>query len=150
MARIYGQGIATGIATFETEVPGWETWDRGHLDVCRLVAEVADEVVGFAVLSPVSSRFVYRGVAEPSIYVAGAARGTGVGHALLGRTVERTEEAGFWTLQTVIFPENVASVRLHERHGFRVVGTRERIGQRDGVWRDVLLMERRSASVGTR
>jgi phosphinothricin acetyltransferase len=150
VAGIYREGIATGIATFETEVPDWESWDRSHLDVCRLVAEKDGEVVAFAALSQVSSRLVYWGVAEPSIYVAEAARGSGVGDSLLGRFVHETEEAGFWTMQTAIFPENLASVRLHERHGFRVVGTRERIGQLDGVWRDVLLMERRSTRVGNR
>lgn len=148
VARIYGEGIATGDATFETEVPDWDGWDSGHLDVCRLVAAVDDEVVAFAVLSPVSTRLVYKGVAEPSIYVAESARGKGVGNSLLGRFVADTEDHGFWTLQTAIFPENVASVRLHQRHGFRVVGFRERLGKRDGVWRDVLLMERRSSAVG--
>lgn len=149
VARIYGEGIGTGNATFETEVPEWGPWDTGHLRSCRLVAEADGEVVGFAALSPVSSRLVYRGVAEPSIYVAEAARGNGVGNALMARFVAATEEAGFWTLQTAIFPENAASVRLHESHGFRIVGRRERIGQLDGVWRDVLLMERRSSRVGT-
>jgi L-amino acid N-acyltransferase YncA len=148
VARIYGEGIATGNATFETEVPAWDEWDRGHLDVCRLVAVSNGAVVAFAALSRVSARPVYRGVAEPSIYVAAAARGKRVGDSLLGKLVATTEDAEFWTLQTAIFPENVASVRLHERHGFRVVGTRERLGQRDGVWRDVLLMERRSSTVG--
>lgn len=148
VARIYGDGIATGNATFETDVPEWDKWDGGHLDVCRLVAESDGTVVAFAALSQVSARRVYRGVAEPSIYVAGDVRGSGVGSALLGRLVVDSEEAGFWTLQTAIFPENAASIRLHERHGFRIVGTRERIGQRDGVWRDVLLLERRSSLVG--
>lgn len=149
VARIYGEGIGTGNATFETDVPDWDTWDRGRLGPCRLVAEFDDEVVGFAALSPVSSRFVYRGVAETSIYVAEAVRGTGVGNTLMARFVAASEEAGFWTLQAAMFPENAASVGLHERHGFRVVGRRERIGQINGVWRDVLLMERRSSAVGT-
>lgn len=149
VARIYGDGIATGDATFEIEVPDWDTWDRGHLDTCRLIAEAGGTVLAFAALSPVSARWVYRGVAEPSIYVAADERGKGVGNSLMRRFVADTEEAGFWTLQTAIFPENLASVRLHERNGFRIVGTRERLGQRDGVWRDVLLMERRSHAVGT-
>lgn len=148
VTRIYGDGIATGNATFETDVPDWDEWDRGHLATCRLVAESDGAVVAFAALSMVSARHVYRGVAEPSIYVAEDARGTGVGNSLLGKLVADSEEAGFWTLQTAIFPENVASVRLHERHRFRIVGTRERLGRRHGVWRDVLLMERRSRTVG--
>ena len=148
VARIYGEGIATGNATFETDVPEWDDWDRGHIDSCRLIAESDGSVVAFAALSPVSSRWVYRGVAEPSIYVAPNMRGKGVGNSLLGRLVVDSEEAGFWTLQTAIFPENSVSVRLHESHGFRIVGTRERLGRRDGIWRDVLLMERRSSTVG--
>jgi L-amino acid N-acyltransferase YncA len=141
---VYEQGIATKAATFETAVPSWEEWDAGHLVDLRLVAEERGEVVGWAALSPVSRRPCYAGVAENSVYVAEAARGRGVGAALLTRLLAEADEAGFWTIQTSIFPENAASVELHRRCGFRVVGTRERIGQLDGVWRDTVLMERRA------
>ena len=146
--RIYAEGIATGHATLETDVPGWREWDRRFTPECRFVAEHQDTTVGWAALSRVSSRNVYRGVAEVSVYVATAARGRGVGYTLLGHLVEASEEHGFWTLQAGIFPENVASIRLHERRGFRAVGTRERIGRLGGMWRNVLLMERRSKRVG--
>lgn len=145
VARIYGEGIATGNATFETTAPGWETWDRNHSDDCRLVAVLDDEIAGWAALSPVSGRYVYRGVAEVSVYVSSLARGRGVGTALLGALAVASEEAGYWTLQTSIFPENTPSIALHEKHGFRIVGTRERIGQHNGTWRDTVFMERRSA-----
>lgn len=147
VARIYAEGIATGHATFETEVPGWERWDGSHLADHRLVALSADEVVGWAALSPVSDRCVYGGVAEESVYVADDARGRGVGRALLEALIEGAEAAGIWTIQTGIFPENEASVRLHERVGFRIVGVRERLGMLHGVWRDVLLLERRSPRI---
>jgi len=142
---IYEQGIATKLATFETSAPSWQDWDGGHLVDLRLVAEEAGEVVGWAALSPVSRRACYAGVAEDSVYVSEEARGRGVGAALLGRLLADADEAGFWTIQTSIFPENAASVALHERCGFRVVGTRERIGQLDGAWRDTVLMERRAS-----
>jgi len=148
VARIDGEGIQTGNATFETRVPNWEEWDAGHLEVCRLVTEEDGVVLGWAALSPVARRQVYRGVAEHSIYIADSARGRGVGTGLLRALVEASEQAGFWTLQTAIFPENETSISLHERHGFRVVGTRERLGQHHGRWRDVVLMERRSPQVG--
>jgi L-amino acid N-acyltransferase YncA len=141
---IYGEGIATGDATFETSVPDWDTWDAGHLPHSRLVAALGSDVVGWAALAPVSARAVYAGVAEVSVYVAERGRGQGVGGALLGALVSSSEEYGVWTLQAGIFPENRASVALHERHGFRVVGVRERIGQLRGRWRNVLLLERRS------
>lgn len=144
VARIYGEGIATGNATFETTAPGWETWDRNHSDDCRLVAVLDDQIAGWAALSPVSGRYVYRGVAEVSVYVSSSARGRGVGSALLGALAVASEEAGYWTLQTSIFPENTPSIALHEKHGFRIVGTRERIGQHNGSWRDTVFMERRS------
>lgn len=149
MERIYAEGIATGQATLETGTPAWEAWDADHLDACRLVAEDGGDVVGWAALSPVSDRCVYGGVAEVSVYVAPEARGRGVGTALLRRLVRASEEAGLWTLQAGIFPENEASLRLHEKAGFRVVGRRERLGKLDGTWRDVLLLERRSDVVGT-
>jgi L-amino acid N-acyltransferase YncA len=140
---IFEQGIATKLATFETSAPSWQEWDAGHLVDLRLVAEEHDEVIGWAALSSVSRRACYAGVAEGSVYVAEKARGRGVGTALLGRLLAGADEAGFWTIQTSIFPENVASVELHKRCGFRVVGTRERIGKLDGAWRDTVLMERR-------
>jgi L-amino acid N-acyltransferase YncA len=142
---IYEQGIAGGNATFETEVPSWDDWDRTHLEGHRLVALQDDKVVGWAALSPVSERCVYAGVAENSVYVAADAQGRGVGRALLEELIAGAERDGIWTIQTGIFPENEASLELHKRCGFRVVGTRERLGQHHGVWRDVLFMERRSA-----
>jgi len=148
---IYVEGIATGQATFATEPPSWDAWDAGHLPTCRLIA-VADATtgtgLGWAALSPVSERYVYAGVAEVSVYVAAAARGRGVGRALLLALVAASEQLGLWTLQASIFSENTASLRLHKSAGFRQVGRRERIGQLRGVWRDTLLLERRSAVVG--
>jgi L-amino acid N-acyltransferase YncA len=141
---IYIQGIATGDATFEQTVPEWGTWDAAHLPCCRLVARSGSETQGWAALTPYSNRQVYAGVAEVSVYVAAAARGQGVGAALLSALVAESAKQGIWTLQAGIFPENTASIRLHERFGFRVVGTRERIGCMDGRWRDVVLMERRA------
>lgn len=148
VAAIYAEGLATGDATFETAVPSWEDWDADHLESCRLVAREAGAVVGWAALSPVSERCVYGGVAEVSVYVGAVARGRGIGRALLDALVAASEEAGLWTLQAGVFPENTASVAVHERCGFRVVGTRERLGRLDGRWRDVLLLERRSPAVG--
>ncbi len=147
---IYEQGLATGHATFATAAPTWEEWDRSHLAHCRLVAVAAPSgpVLGWAALSPVSSRCVYGGVAEASVYVAPKARGQGVGRRRLAGLVAAGEQNGLWTLQAGIFPENTASVRLHEAAGFRLVGRRERIGQLRGHWRDTLLLERRSAVVG--
>ena len=142
VAAIYEAGIRGGDATFETEVPSWEAWDAAH--TLRLVAEADGRVAGWAALSPVSERCCYAGVAEVSVYVAPEAQGRGVGRALLARLVDESEREGIWTLQAGIFPENEPSVALHERCGFRVVGTRERLGKLDGVWRDVLLLERRS------
>jgi L-amino acid N-acyltransferase YncA len=146
---IYREGIATGNATFEADAPAWEAWDKCHLRACRLVARADGRVMGWAALSPVSGRCVYAGVAEVSIYVAASARGQGIGQALLAALVEASEQAGLWTLQAGIFPENTASIALHRAHGFREVGRREHIGQMNGVWRDVVLMERRSQVVGT-
>jgi L-amino acid N-acyltransferase YncA len=141
---IYEAGIATGNATFETAAPEWAAWDAAHLAAHRLVARVEGRVVGWAALSPVSERCAYAGVAEDSIYVAPQAQGRGVGRALLQALVASAERGGIWTVQTGIFPENRASVRLHEACGFRVVGIRERLGRLHGRWRDVLLLERRS------
>src|SRR5262245_19991760 len=142
---IFEQGIAGGQATFETEAPAWVTWGRAHLEGHRLVALQDGTVVGWAALVPVSDRPCYAGVAEDSVYVADSAQRVGVGRALLERLIEGAEADGFWTIQAGIFPENVASIELHKRCGFRVVGVRERLGQQHGVWRDVVLMERRSA-----
>lgn len=145
---VYEEGLATGDATFETEAPEWERWDASHLRACRLVALADGRVAGWAALSPVSMRKVYAGVAEVSVYVGAAFRGRGVGRTLLEALVLESESEGVWTLQAGIFPENVASVALHEACGFRVVGRRERIGQLKGRWRDTVLLERRSRTVG--
>jgi phosphinothricin acetyltransferase len=142
---IYAQGIATGNATFETETPSFERWTAAHPAEHRFVATRDGEVVGWIALTPVSDRCVYAGVGEHSVYVAESARGHGIGRRLIETLIASTEAAGIWTIQSGIFPENVASVELHRRCGFRVVGTRERLGQLHGVWRDVLLMERRAA-----
>jgi len=144
VSRIYAEGIATRNATFETEAPSWEEWDAAHLADHRLVAVAEDEVVGWIALVPVSKRACYRGVAEVSAYVAESARGQGVGAALLERVIESAEAGGIWTLETGVFPENETSMALLKRFGFREVGIRERISQLDGVWRDVVLLERRS------
>jgi len=145
---IYFEGIATGLATFETEPPDWATFDARHCPQPRLVACCGAEIVAWAALSPVSARPVYRGVAEVSVYVAAAHRGRGVGRALLAELVRQSEAAGFWTLQAGVFSENAASLALHAACGFRQVGRRERIGQSGGAWRDTVLLERRSAVVG--
>lgn len=148
VARIYEEGIRTGQATFEKEVPTWATWDSTHHLRCRLVTADDESMLAWAALSPVSARYVYRGVGDVSIYVGESSRRLGVGSELLAAIVDESESAGFWTLQAGVFPENEASVRLHEQHGFRPLGVRERVGQLDGRWRDVLVLERRSRSVG--
>ena len=145
---IYLEGIATRNATIETESPDWDEWNANHRSDCRLVARSDDKVLGWAVLSPVSHRIAYSGVAEVSIYVTASARGTGVGKVLLGALIKASEEAGVWSLQSGIFPENTASIALHKGVGFREIGVQERKGFLDGVWRDVVLMERRSQVVG--
>ena len=145
---IYLAGLATGQASFETEAPTWEQWNNARLPACRLVARESGGIVGWAALSPVSSRPVYRGVAEASVYVAERARGKGVGRALLEALIEAAEAAGIWTLEAKIFPENATSLTLCERSGFRRVGVREKLGCHKGVWRDVLLLERRSTAAG--
>jgi L-amino acid N-acyltransferase YncA len=142
---IYAEGIATGHATFETTTPSWDEFDRGRHRDHRFVAVEDGDVLGWAALSPTSSRPCYAGVAEHSVYVASAARGRGVGRVLMEALLESADAGGIWTVQTSIFPENEASLALHERVGFRVVGRRERIAQLDGAWRDTLLLERRSA-----
>jgi phosphinothricin acetyltransferase len=145
---IYEEGIATGNATFEQSAPGWDTWDAAHLPGCRMVAHSGEELLAWAALSPVSCRCVYAGVAEVSIYVAARARGRGIGLALLSALVEASERADIWTLQAGIFPENAASIELFRKAGFRALGRRERLGQMEGRWRDVVLMERRSQIAG--
>ncbi len=146
--EIYLEGIATGNATFEAKAPDWETWDRCRRGDCRLVARSEGQFVGWAALSPVSPRSVYAGVAEVSLYVAASARGRGIGKALLTALIKASERAGIWTLQGAIFPENVASLALVTGCGFREVGRRERIGCMHGVWRDTILVERRSRVAG--
>jgi len=146
---IYLEGIATRNATFETEAPSWEKWDASHLADLRRVARAGERILGWAALSPVSSRCVYSGVAEVSVYVAACFTRRGIGRALLEALIALSEEHGIWTLQAGIFPENVASLALCRKCGFREVGRRERLGKLDGVWRDVLLLERRSRIVGT-
>jgi L-amino acid N-acyltransferase YncA len=141
---IYQAGIDAGNATFETTVPAWEAWDAAHLPDHRLVAREGGRVLGWVALAPVSDRCAYSGVAEDSVYVASEAQGRGVGRQLLSAVIASAEHAGIWTVQTGIFPENQASVRLHQACGFRLVGVRERLGRLDGRWRDVLLLERRS------
>jgi phosphinothricin acetyltransferase len=146
--EIYAAGIATGNATFETDPPDWAAWDEAHLSAHRLVALDDDRVVGWAAVVPVSSRCVYTGVVEHSVYVHPDAQGQGVGGRLLDALIGSTEAAGIWTIQTGIFPDNESSLVLHERHGFRRIGVRERVGQHHGRWRDVVLLERRSRTVG--
>lgn len=141
---IYLEGIRSGHATFETDAPSWEMWDEGHHQFARLVMREGETILGWAALSPVSKRHVYRGVAEVTVYVSETARGKGIGRVLLEALIEESEKNGIWTLQASIFPENIASVQLHRRCGFREVGRRERIATLNGVWRDTLLFERRS------
>jgi phosphinothricin acetyltransferase len=148
VADIYLQGIATGLATFQTEATDWETWDKSHLPNCRIAAFEDNQMAGWAALSPVSSRCVYAGVAEVSIYIAENFRGKGVGKHLLLKLIDESEVAGLWTLQSGIFSDNTASIKLHEQCGFRVIGYREKIGKKDGVWKDNIIMERRSKTVG--
>lgn len=148
VARIYGEGITTGIATFETKVPSWDEWDFKYLKSCRLVAEMDHQVVGYAVLSQVSKRPVYKGVAEVSVYIDKAFHGKGIGKKLLNSLIKGSEKEGFWSLQAGIFPKNIASIALHESCGFRLVGIKEKIGNLKGVWYDNYFMERRSRKVG--
>ncbi len=147
VSEIYEEGIATRLATFETDVPSWEHWDAAHLSDARLLATLNQTIVGWAALSPVSARPVYAGVAEVSLYVAGEARGRGVGKRLLSALIRESEELGLWTLQAVTFKENTGSIALHKGCGFREVGVREKIARLDGVWRDTVLLERRSKTV---
>ena len=146
--QIYREGIDTGNATFETQVKEWDAWNTALHDACRLVAEENCRVIGWAALSPVSTRQVYAGVAEVSIYVSSFAQGRGIVHALLSTLVAESEKTGFWTLQAGIFPENKISIALHKKNGFRILGVREKLGKMNQIWRDVVLMERRSQKIG--
>ena len=150
---IYQEGIDTGNATFTSEAPAWEAWNKGHLPNCRIIALLGDEIAGWAALSSYSSRDVYRGVAELSIYISGKFKGRGVGSGLMAELIKQSEKEGYWTLQAGIFADNAASIHLHEKHGFKRVGIREKIAQMSysafkGQWRDVALYERRSTQVG--
>lgn len=144
---IYDKDIATGNATFQTNAPSWEEWDSSHLSTCRIVAVLDDKVLGWAALTPVSSRCVYAGVAEVSVYVDPEQSGKGTGLALLEELVALSEAEGIWTLQAGIFPENIGSLRIHEKAGFRTLGVREKIGKQNGLWRDTVLLERRSKTI---
>ncbi|MFL6035508.1 MAG: GNAT family N-acetyltransferase [Gaiellaceae bacterium] len=142
VAAIYRDGMRGGMATFETEVPRWGAWHEAH--PLRVVAEFDERIVGWAALAHTSARWAYRGVGESSVYIARDERGKGVGRSLMEALIAKSEQAGFWTLQASIFPENEASLKLHSRVGFRVVGVQKQIAKRDGLWRDTVLMERRS------
>lgn len=149
VAKIYGEGIKTGIATFQTEIPSYEDWDKGHLKICRFVAVSDDKVLGWAALSPTSSRPVYSGVVEVSIYIAEDARGLGVGTALMNKIIESSEENDIWTIYSAIVRENKASIALHKKCGYRQVGIREKIAKlSSGKWSDTVIMERRSKIIG--
>ena len=146
--EIYEEGIATGNATFQQSAPTWEEWNNSHLQHSRIVAKEDNNVFGWAALTPVSGRCVYAGVAEVSVYVSNKARGKGLGKQLLQKLIEESEANNIWTLQAGIFPENTPSIKIHEACGFRIFGIRERIGKMKGVWRDNLVLERRSKTVG--
>lgn len=148
LREVYRQGLATGVASFETDAPEWQAWDCAHHPFARLAARSGESLLGWAALSPVSARPPYRGVAEVSIYVRDSARGQGVGLALLQAIIAESEAHGIWTLQSALFAKNAPSLALHLRCGFRLIGRRERIAQREGVWHDTLLLERRSKNVG--
>lgn len=148
ITRIYLAGIATGNATFQADAPSWKDWDSSHLPSCRIAVFEGDNMLAWAALSPVSSRCIYAGVAEVSVYVDESARGKGIGKSILNQLIIESELAGLWTLQAGIFPENISSIKLHEACGFRLIGYRERIGKMKGVWRDNLILERRSKVIG--
>lgn len=145
---IYQKGLDLGYASFETEAPAWEKWDAAHLTDCRYVAETSEGILGWIALSKVSAREVYKGVAEVSIYIDPAQSGRGLGKKLMEKVIEESEKRGFWTLQSGIFPQNTASIHLHEKMGFRKIGYREKVAKRAGIWQDNVLMERRSKKVG--
>lgn len=145
---IYEEGIATGNATFQTAAPSWQEWDNAHVKTCRIIATENNEVLGWAALTPVSSRCVYAGVAEVSVYITTNARGKNIGSLLLQELINQSEQNGIWTLQSGIFPENKASISMHEKNGFRIIGYRERIGKMGNIWRDNISLERRSNKIG--
>jgi L-amino acid N-acyltransferase YncA len=148
IAEIYKQGIKTRNATFETEIPTWDKWNSTHIQNCRIVATIENLIVGWAALVPVSARKVYSGVGEISIYISNKFKGQRIGTKLLEKLIVESENEGFWTLQSVIFPENTISIKMHQDNGFRIVGYREKIGQLDGIWRNTILLERRSNKIG--
>lgn len=149
VSKIYAEGISTGFATFESNVPDYKSWNNAHITACRLVAEKNGKILGWAALSPVSSRCVYGGIGEVSVYIAAESRGHGVGKALLYKLIEESEAAGYWTIQSGIFPENIASIKLHEKVGFRFIGKREKVGKtQEEIWKDNLLFEKRSKKIG--
>ncbi len=148
VSRIYQEGLDTGNATFELSVPDWNEWNSEHMIACRIIAEIENKIVGWSALSPVSSRCVYGGVAEVSVYVSSKFSGQKIGTKLLERLIAESENNRIWTLQAGIFTENKGSIIIHERLGFRKVGYREKIGQMNGIWRDTILLEKRSESVG--
>lgn len=148
VSKIYTEGIATGFATFETNTPTYEAWNSAHMSSCRIVATENEQILGWAALSPVSSRCVYGGIGEVSVYVSQESRGKGAGKLLLKALIEESEAEGLWTIQSGIFPENKGSIELHKKVGFRYIGKREKVGKLDGVWKDNLLFERRSETVG--
>lgn len=148
VAEIYRQGIETGNATFQQEIPTWDDWNNGHIKSCRIVAEIDNEIVGWAALTAVSGRCVYAGVAEVSVYISNKYRGQKIGTKLLDKLIAESENEKHWTLQAGIFPENIASLKIHEELGFRKIGHREKIGKMNGIWRDTVLLERRSKVIG--
>ena len=145
---IYGSGLATGIASFSHNIPDWDAWDKTHVKSCRLVAIEDGGVLGWAASTAISDHCVFAGVAEVSVYIAESSRGKGIGKKLLNELVKLSEDNNFWTLEARIFTENLASIKIHEENGFRIIGSRERIGQLNGIWRDALLLERRSVKAG--
>lgn len=148
VSEIYAQGIVTGNATFQQDIPSWQDWDSNHIKTCRILVEKNQQIIGWAALSPVSSRVVYKGVAEVSVYIDLQYSGQKIGVSLLHQLILASEKHGFWTLQAGIFPENIASLKIHEHLGFHTIGTREKVGKMKGVWRDTVIIERRSLIVG--
>lgn len=146
--EIYRLGVQSGQATFETSVPAWNEWDKKYLEHSRFIAVTNNRIAGWVALSPVSAREVYKGVAEVSIYVDPAFHGKGVGSALMAKVIESSETNGIWTLFSVVFPDNIATMKLHKKFGYRIIGTREKIARHNGTWRDTVLLERRSRLVG--
>lgn len=148
VSKIYKEGIETGNATFQTEIPQWEIWDKEHIKTCRIVAVVNNQIAAWAALTNVSGRCVYAGVAEVSVYVSNEFRGRKIGEQILGKLISESEKEDIWTLQAGIFPENLASIKIHKNQGFREIGYREKIGKMNGTWRNTVLLERRSKIVG--